>query len=259
MQFFRFSCIIQREYPNYYWVLPRLAADLIFIALVSKLKKAFVKTSDIRQTLAYNVRLYRREMQISQQVLAQRAGLSFRLIQNVESGTTNPSLETISLLAKCFKITVSRLLELHAIQLENDDKDFLSRFESVFTSFKLAVKIRDLDGNLIWSNSAMASLTGVSITEIQTLSSIEVRAIVKSQLQSEKRGVAFPYTIFYQHPKNSDSLVLRFHPTLIFKKGVSLALFSAEYISDLDQDCTSNYYDFCTNLFRCIPEDPNSE
>lgn len=51
----------------------------------------------------------RKDANLSQHELASRAGVSHRAIQDIESGSGNPTLDTLSSLAASLKITVSEL------------------------------------------------------------------------------------------------------------------------------------------------------
>ena len=66
---------------------------------------------EIKDFLAERVKERRREAGISQEILADRSGLSLALISEIERKATNPSLTTLSKLAKGLDLSVAELLD----------------------------------------------------------------------------------------------------------------------------------------------------
>ena len=64
---------------------------------------------NIRIVLAENMRLLRKQARISQDVLAERAGLSIGMIKNVELGNRWPLPATTEAIAKGLGVTISEL------------------------------------------------------------------------------------------------------------------------------------------------------
>ena len=65
----------------------------------------------IKDFLAERVKDRRREAGISQDVLAERSGLSLALISEIERKATNPSLTTLAKLAKGLDLSIAELLD----------------------------------------------------------------------------------------------------------------------------------------------------
>lgn len=65
--------------------------------------------SDIKWLFGRAVRKRRRELDLSQEELAERAGLHRNYISDIERGDRNPSLENIRKLAKALDMKVSAL------------------------------------------------------------------------------------------------------------------------------------------------------
>jgi transcriptional regulator with XRE-family HTH domain len=65
--------------------------------------------SDIKWLFGRAVRKRRRELDLSQENLAERAGLHRNYVSDIERGDRNPSLENIQKLAKALDIKVSAL------------------------------------------------------------------------------------------------------------------------------------------------------
>ena len=208
-------------------------------------------------TLAHNLRLLRKEHGISQSQLAKAAGVSFRAVQEIESGKANPTLQTMGALARSFGVTTSRLLTLSAIRLSDGEAAFLKNYKKVFDSAKVAVGIRTLDGVCLWANCAAQKLYGGIVfnkkpIDLLGIHSKDARGIFRTQLSSERQGNAYPWTNVIQLPKTGEQLFLRYYPTLILPKTGKGAVFASVYISEMDNDCEENYSEYCTHLFEAL-------
>ncbi len=73
---------------------------------------------DIKQRFGKAVRRRRRELDLSQEDLAERAELHRTYISNVERGELNPSLETMEKLVKALGITFSALFADYGIEVD---------------------------------------------------------------------------------------------------------------------------------------------
>ncbi len=69
------------------------------------------ESKDAKQWLAKNLKRYRSLKNLSQRQLAELAGLADSTVGELERGTKNPSLETLTLLANVLDIPVWYLLE----------------------------------------------------------------------------------------------------------------------------------------------------
>lgn len=65
----------------------------------------------LQETVGANIRQRRRALGLSQQVLAERANISRRMITLIESGTGNASLGTLDRLAEALQLTLAGLVE----------------------------------------------------------------------------------------------------------------------------------------------------
>ena len=68
------------------------------------------KTLDVKKSFGAAVRAWRSHSGISQEELAERAGLHRTYICDIERGTRNPSLESIKSLARALEISTATLL-----------------------------------------------------------------------------------------------------------------------------------------------------
>ena len=68
-----------------------------------------MKSINTRTALASNLKRLRAEM--SQSEIAERSGQRRALISDIESGKANPTLATLSEIAKALKVSVSELLK----------------------------------------------------------------------------------------------------------------------------------------------------
>lgn len=65
--------------------------------------------NQLRSRVAGRVKQLRRAHRLTQEQLAERAGLSYKFIGEIERGTGNPSLETLEKLSEAFSIDVTEL------------------------------------------------------------------------------------------------------------------------------------------------------
>ncbi len=72
----------------------------------------------IKQRFGKAIRRRRRELDLSQEELAERAELHRTYISNIERGELNPSLETMEKLVKALNITVSVLFANYGIEAD---------------------------------------------------------------------------------------------------------------------------------------------
>ncbi|MDZ7954092.1 MULTISPECIES: helix-turn-helix domain-containing protein [unclassified Nostoc] len=74
----------------------------------------------IKQRFGKAVRRRRRELDLSQEQLAERAELHRTYISNLERGELNPSLETMEKLANALDISIPAMFINYGIQVENE-------------------------------------------------------------------------------------------------------------------------------------------
>lgn len=67
-------------------------------------------TDEIRSQLGHRVRELRLAYRVTQEQLAERAGLSYKFIGEIERGKANPTVDTLSRLAKALRVEVHELL-----------------------------------------------------------------------------------------------------------------------------------------------------
>jgi transcriptional regulator with XRE-family HTH domain len=77
--------------------------------------------SDIKWLFGRAVRKRRRELDLSQEELAERAGLHRNYVSDIERGDRNPSLENIQKLAKALDIKVSALFIEYGVDDATED------------------------------------------------------------------------------------------------------------------------------------------
>jgi transcriptional regulator with XRE-family HTH domain len=74
---------------------------------------------DINCRFGKAVRRRRRELDLSQEKLAERAELHRTYISSIERGRMNPSLENVEKLAKALDISISALFANYGIEVED--------------------------------------------------------------------------------------------------------------------------------------------
>ncbi len=75
-------------------------------------------SSSIKQRFGKAVRRRRRELDLSQEYLAELAGLHRTYISNLERGMINPTLENMERLARGLEISLARLLIDYGVEEE---------------------------------------------------------------------------------------------------------------------------------------------
>jgi len=213
-----------------------------------------MKANWIGRTVATNLKHYRSELAFSQKDLAAKSELSYRLVQELESGEGNPTLSTLLELAALFKVTINTLLELRFIRLSDSDDTFIDRFKLEFKTARIAAALRTLDGVVIWGNDKFSKVYGLKQSfekgpvDIMSLLPSESRGVFKQQLATERNGYALPYTLAHDWGKDG-RIFLRSYPTLILPHKGRMAAFTSIYSTEMSEDCTLNYYEYCKHLF----------
>lgn len=64
-----------------------------------------------RRVVGQKIRAYRKEAELSQEKLAEKAGLSYKYLGEVERGTVNVSLDSLMRVAKVLKLKVADLVQ----------------------------------------------------------------------------------------------------------------------------------------------------
>jgi len=94
----------------------------LYVDLLSALPKNYAvrqdSKPDIKQRFGKAIRRRRRELDFSQEELAEKANLHRTYISSIERGSRNPSLENIEKLAKALNISVSALFTNYGIEVE---------------------------------------------------------------------------------------------------------------------------------------------
>ncbi|NEQ50016.1 MAG: helix-turn-helix transcriptional regulator [Leptolyngbya sp. SIO3F4] len=78
---------------------------------------------DIKQRFGKAVRRRRRELDISQEELAERAGLHRTYISNIERGELNPSLENVERISTALQLAMSKLFLQYGVDAQTENND----------------------------------------------------------------------------------------------------------------------------------------
>ena len=70
------------------------------------------KTTDIRHRFGYAVKIRREQIELTQEELAERAGIHRTYLSDIERGTRNPSLVNIDRLATALGVSLPELFLL---------------------------------------------------------------------------------------------------------------------------------------------------
>jgi transcriptional regulator with XRE-family HTH domain len=78
------------------------------------------ENQEIEYRFGKAIRRRRRELDLSQEELAERAGLHRNYVSGIETGTRNPSLKNIEKLAKALEISIARLFTDYGVEGESE-------------------------------------------------------------------------------------------------------------------------------------------
>lgn len=83
--------------------------------------------STLYPDLSYNIRGLRKELNLTQKELADKANISFRTIQNYENALTPPSIKTIEKIALTLGVSVERLISKYLFDNNATASDILDK------------------------------------------------------------------------------------------------------------------------------------
>ena len=98
---------------------------------------------DIKRTFGQRIKTLRRFRSLTQEQLAERSGLSYKFIGEIERGTGNPTIETIGKIARALEMPVARLL---TEKKEEEEWIYLLRREDILTLRKAAEILEGIFG-----------------------------------------------------------------------------------------------------------------
>lgn len=78
------------------------------------------KDQEIEYRFGKAIRRRRRELDLSQEDLAERAGLHRNYVSGIETGTRNPSLKNIEKLANALEISMASLFTDYGVEVEGE-------------------------------------------------------------------------------------------------------------------------------------------
>lgn len=212
----------------------------------------------ISKILAHNLRFYRAETGLSQNELAEKAGMSFRSYQALESGVSNPTLHSIDRLSIALSITAGRLLSLDFVRTSLPPNEYFRKFVTTFEDCPIGVGLRDADGASIYRNKAIQRMIGFAgkpgedRIDLITYLSPTSAEIMRAQMASEINGIVTPYVNIWTDRETGTKIPVRFYPVQILPLKGKKFYFTAIYMTDVGRDCQKNYYDFCYGLLRTV-------
>lgn len=109
--------------------------------------------------LGKRIRSARKDCQLTQQELADQAGLAVKTIQDIEKGRKNPTYETLCLLVDRLGISGSSLFPSKSVITSEELQYFLGKFQSCNEqSQKLLVNSLNFWSSNYWSFSSILNL-----------------------------------------------------------------------------------------------------
>ena len=71
---------------------------------------------DKKKLLGKRIREIRKRQALSQEKLAERAGISAQYVSNIERGTENPTLDLLLRLAEALKVSLGEMCEFESVE-----------------------------------------------------------------------------------------------------------------------------------------------
>jgi putative transcriptional regulator len=217
-----------------------------------------------KAVLANNLRHYRDLKHLSQDELASKAGISLRLLQQIESGKGNPTLDTAIALSASLELTGMQLFSLENVRLEVDEVEFLSRYRKAFLNSPYGVTLRNFAGTGIWGNRWLSKVHGGAPLDAGPFSLLDLyepdaRAFFERLVELENKGQVRPYTVLFKQTKRKELIPLRSQPAVVFTRDGRARVFIALFIQELGTESEPDYYDFCAKLMDCVAKKPKGK
>jgi DNA-binding XRE family transcriptional regulator len=204
-----------------------------------------------KQILANNLKMFRNNFKYTQRALAKKTGISLRLIQDLEAGTGNPTIETIFLFAKFFGVEVPSLLMLNYLMIDCDPTIFLQSFKKEMESVSSGVVLRTPSGVFVWGNKNAFLLNGRSFSnsypaDVDSRIPPDFQESFRGQLQAEQSGFTPSYFITLNRKSDQRQITLRCRPTLVIFSGDKVPFYTSVYVTDDQKD--PYYLHYCKML-----------
>lgn len=214
-------------------------------------------TSYMRHTskiLAYNLFFRRTSLGYTQKQFAEKAGISLRTYQLLESNQTNPTLDIIVQISTALSVGTHKLISLASLRVQTEFDLFFSGFCAAFEDFQEMVTLRTCPGSLLWGNKPIRDSLGSAPTFPMDLLALytqqpEPRALVKGIFAAESRGVTEPYILPGLPGTNQFYQV---YPVLIYPIRGSLPLWTATFCFDISQTAEASHKEFCEKLVDLV-------
>ena len=97
---------------------------------------------DVRELLGKRIQFYRKQRQLSQSTLAEKANISVTFLSKIERGLKYPTSDTISGIANGLEVGLCDLFQqaeistTHQILLDRLQNDVMQTLETVFKAYK---------------------------------------------------------------------------------------------------------------------------
>ncbi len=180
------------------------------------------------------------------------------MYQQLESGSGNPTLETLTKIATALRITVDRILRLDHLPLKDDESTFCSRFKECFDAVRFGVGMRTTRGNILYANQFLSQVNAIEQMDLAngsgTVNLFQVltgaaKETMRNQLNSETRGFVAPYLIYLDMP-NGERSFLRCYPTVLYPAKGEHGNLVTIYATSPERDCQEHYFDYCQLLLK---------
>lgn len=205
--------------------------------------------------LAYNIRERRKILGETQEYVAEKAGISYRAYQSLESGRGNPSIKTLEALASFYKLTVSRLFELTMVRTQHLHF-FALQIKKNFADAKSAVYMWDMEGTILWGNHAYREITGITDVfpfDMMRRLSPPLKEIFRCHLDAQKRGLVHPLVKIIE-AKDGDRQMIRTYGIIVCEKNYSYPTINIGHASPSSSDSEAFHYDFCEKILDLIAD-----
>ena len=205
--------------------------------------------------LAQNLRHFRTQKSLTQEQFAEFCGISLRLYQKLEGQGGNPTLQTLTKIARALHTTADRLLRLDHLYPCIIRQTFLNLFHEHFATSAFAAGIRTTKGISVYANVEFERMMRGGLyqfthpTNLLRILRGEAKETLENALIREINGLPTPYINYYERP-DGKRIFMQYYPTLLHYPGEIEDKLVAMYVTNPDLRADDAYFSYAEELIN---------